>query len=64
MVNRDRLAETFKALVEIDSVSKEESNISNKIKELLKTDANLDFLLKLEQKEIETMIACIRDRLP
>ena len=37
MVNKERLAETFKALVEIDSVSKEESNISNKIKELLES---------------------------
>jgi hypothetical protein len=34
-----------------------------KIKELLKTDSNLDFLLKLEKEEIETLIACIRDRM-
>ena len=33
-----------------------------KIKELLKTDADLDFLLVLEKEEIETLIACIRDR--
>ena len=33
-----------------------------KIKELLKTDADLDFLLDLKKTEIETLIACIRDR--
>jgi len=33
-----------------------------KIKELLKIDADLDFLLDLKKKEIETLIACIRDR--
>jgi len=33
-----------------------------KIKELLKADNNLKFLLKLKKKEIETLIACIRDR--
>lgn len=33
-----------------------------KIKELLKTDADLDFLLVLEKEEIENLIACIRDR--
>ncbi len=34
-----------------------------KIKELLKTDADLDFLLELKKSEIETLIACIRDRI-
>jgi len=33
-----------------------------KIKELLKTDADMEFLLDLKKKEIETLIACIRDR--
>ncbi len=33
-----------------------------KIKELLKTDADLGFLLELKKKEIETLIACIRDK--
>jgi len=33
-----------------------------KIKELLKTDADMEFLLDLKRKEIETLIACIRDR--
>jgi hypothetical protein len=36
--------------------------IIKKIRELLKTDADLDFLLKLEKDEIETLIACMRDR--
>jgi hypothetical protein len=34
-----------------------------KIKELLKTDTDLDFLLKLENEEIVTLIACTRDRI-
>ena len=33
-----------------------------KIRELLKTDLNLDFLLGLKKEEIERLIACIRDR--
>ena len=33
-----------------------------KIKELLKTDNDLDFLLELKKEEIERLIACIRDR--
>jgi tripeptide aminopeptidase len=37
MVNRDRLAETFKFLVEIDSVSKEEGTISKEIKKILES---------------------------
>ena len=34
----------------------------DKIKELLKTDNDLDFLLELKEEEIERLIACIRDR--
>lgn len=33
-----------------------------KIKELLKTDIDLHFLLTLKKEEIETLVACIRDR--
>ena len=33
-----------------------------KIKELLKTDMDLPFLLELKKEEIETLVACIRDR--
>ena len=33
-----------------------------KIKELLKTDNNLDFLLGLKKEELERLVACIRDR--
>lgn len=33
------------------------------IKKLLKTNLNLDFLLALDQKDIEALVACIRDRL-
>ncbi len=37
MVNRDRLGETFKFLVEIDSVSKEEGAISSEIRKILES---------------------------
>ena len=37
MVNRDRLGETFKFLVEIDSVSKEEGTISSEIRKILES---------------------------
>jgi len=33
-----------------------------KIKEILKTDNNLDFLLELKKEELERLIACTRDR--
>jgi len=33
-----------------------------KIMEILKTDNDLSFLLQLSQSEVETLIACIRDR--
>ncbi len=33
-----------------------------KIKELLKTDNDLDFLLELKKEDIEKLVACIRDR--
>ena len=32
------------------------------IKRILDTDVDLDFLSKLNQTELETLIACIRDR--
>ena len=34
-----------------------------KIKELLITDIDLSFLLELKKEEIETLVACIRDRI-
>jgi hypothetical protein len=34
-----------------------------KIKELLNTDADLDFLLTLKMKDLEKLVACIRARL-
>jgi hypothetical protein len=33
-----------------------------KIKEILRTDNNLDFLLELKKEELERLVACIRDR--
>ena len=41
-------------------MTKEE--LVEKIKELLKTDNNLKFLLNLKKKQIETLVASIRDR--
>lgn len=38
-------------------------NLVQKIKELLKTDIDLSFLLELKKEEIETLVACIRDRM-
>jgi hypothetical protein len=32
------------------------------LRKVLKTDVGLDFLSKLEPEELETLIACIRDR--
>ena len=43
-----------------DNMTKKE--LVQKIQELLNTDIDLNFLLKLQKKEIETLIACIRDR--
>ncbi|HSQ85089.1 MAG TPA: M28 family peptidase, partial [Desulfobacterales bacterium] len=37
MIDRKRLAETFKFLVQIDSISKEESIIANEIKKILES---------------------------
>ena len=33
-----------------------------KIRQLLKTDADLEFLVRLERKDLETLVACIRER--
>jgi mevalonate kinase len=41
-------------------MTKEE--LVEKIKELLKTNNDLDFLLGLKKEEIERLVACIRDR--
>ena len=32
------------------------------IQKVLETDATLDFLRKLEEKELETLVACVRDK--
>jgi hypothetical protein len=40
----------------------EKENLITMIKRVLKTDADLDFLLKLTIPELETIMACIRDR--
>lgn len=33
------------------------------IQELLKTDQDLDFLTELKKEQLETLVACIRDRI-
>jgi len=33
-----------------------------KVRELLKTDSDLSFLLILRKEELERLVACIRDR--
>jgi hypothetical protein len=33
------------------------------VRKILNTKADLDFLSNLEEKELETLIACIRDRI-
>ena len=33
------------------------------LKSILKTDVDLGFMYQLEQKQLEVLVACIRDRL-
>ena len=33
------------------------------LKRVLKTDTDIDFLLKLDESELETLVAVIRDRI-
>jgi hypothetical protein len=40
-----------------------DEELVEKIKELLKTDADLDFLLGLKRQELERLVACIRARI-
>jgi len=42
-------------------MTKEE--LAKKIKELLRADIDLLFLLRLNKEELEILVACIRDRL-
>jgi len=41
----------------------QKEKLIEKIKEILKTDADLGFLSVLKQQEIENLIACIRYRI-
>jgi hypothetical protein len=40
-------------------MTKEE--LIRKIKEILKTDSDLGFLVRLQKEELETLVACVRD---
>jgi len=48
--------------LEVLEASMTKEKLVEKIKELLKTDNDLDFLLGLKKEEIERLVACIRDR--
>ena len=37
-------------------------NLIEIIKGLLSVDADLDFLMRLDKAELETLVACIRDK--
>jgi len=43
-------------------VNMTKEKLVEKIRDLLKTDNDLDFLLELKKEEIERLVACIRDR--
>jgi len=40
----------------------EKTELLEIIKKLLKTDVDLEFLLKLQESDLETLVVCIRDR--
>lgn len=46
----------------IDRVYVKRVKLMEKISERLKTDAEPSFLLSLKQKEIERLVACMRDK--
>jgi len=48
--------------LEVLEASMTKEKLVEKIKELLKTDNDLDFLLGLKKEEIERLVACIRNR--
>ncbi len=48
--------------LEVLEASMTKEKLVEKIKELLKMDNDLDFLLGLKKEEIERLVACIRDR--
>jgi len=38
-------------------------DLVNLLRKILRTEADLDFLLALESRDLKTLIACIRDRI-
>ncbi len=38
-------------------------DLVNVLRKVLRTDTGIEFLSKLESEELETLIACIRDRI-
>ena len=43
--------------------NRSDEDLVDLIKRVLETDINLDFLLELKRTELETLAACIRDRI-
>ncbi len=56
MIERDHSA------FETMGASMTKDKLVEKIREILKTDNDLDFLLELKKEELERLVACIRDR--
>ncbi len=44
-------------------VSMQKEDLLGILRKLLQTDVELDFLGKLEQEDLEKLIACVRDKL-
>lgn len=47
----------------LENTSMTKEKLIKKIKEILKTDFDLGFLLELKKEDIERLVACIRDKL-
>ena len=47
----------------LEGIPKEKERLIQLIRKILKSDTDLDFLRKLEAREVEILVACIRVRL-
>jgi hypothetical protein len=47
----------------LKGIPKEKERLIQLVRKILKSDTDLDFLRKLEAREVETLVACIRLRL-
>lgn len=46
-----------------EGLRREKGGLIQLVRRILKSDTDLNFLLKLEARELETLVACIRVRL-